>query len=141
MFNLDLIYPQNPSNSCLGWIKIDMWVRGNIFHDSWTGFVFNLSGGDTRSIISSQSTMYHPQNIRLGTCSTRGKKPTTYLTPICWTNLVNWALSMLDWTYITVYITQMIEFAPLWMQYLQNRCILIIFCIVFSGVNTCKTNI
>ena len=81
MFNLDWICLQKPSDSCLGFIKIDMWVRGNIFYNSWTGFVLNISGGDTWSIIWHQSNMYHHNKVLLDTCSTCIKKLSTYPTP------------------------------------------------------------
>ena len=84
MFNLDWIYLQKPSDSCLGFIKIGTWVRGNIFYNSWTGFVLNISGGDTWSIIWHQSNMYHHNKVLLDTCSTCIKKLSTYPTPPFW---------------------------------------------------------
>ena len=136
MFNLDWIYLQKPSDSCLRCIKIDMWVRGNIFYNFWTGFVLNISGGDTRSIIWYQSSMYHHNKVVLDTCSTWVKKLSTYPTPPFWYGNCLMVPQHVIWN-SDVYLYHLYDENCFNMnQNIENRCVFSINCTLISGVST-----
>ena len=136
MFNLDLIYHQNPSNSCKGFIKIDTWVRGNILYNSWTGFVLNISGGDTRSIIWHQSNMYHHNKVLLDTCSTWIKKLPTYPNPPFWYGNCLMVPQHVIWN-PDVYLYHLDDQHYLNRnQNIENRSVFSIICTLISDVST-----
>ena len=135
MINLYVKYHWNTSKSCLWSIKIDIWVWGYVFHKLWTGFVLIISGGDTRSNIWCQSTMYHHNKVVLDTCSTYPEKLSTHPTPpfLYKTSLV--VPRHLIWDCeVDLYHVYDINCSNIWKN-TQNTCVSI-FCIVFRGVST-----